>query len=123
MAKGRTPNIVTLETDANKLVVSIQKHRDLVISQTAELAEKRAKIESLNSPEYQAALELLEAKKVAELERLRKISVIKIAFLEFNLTLKEAKEFVENVFKVWITRKIEKILKSENSFGNKCSIL
>ena len=100
MAKGRTPNIVTLETDANKLVVSIQKHRDLVISQTAELAEKRAKIESLNSPEYQAALELLEAKKVAELERLRKISVIKIAFLEFNLTLKEAKEFVENVFKV-----------------------
>jgi len=29
----------------------------------------------------------------------RKISAIKIVHLEFNLTLKEAKEFVENVFK------------------------
>jgi cell division protein FtsL len=69
MAKGRTPNIVSLEARAEKLVKSIAKHRQLAEEQTTELTDVRKRIEELNSPEYRQHLKELAEKKRAELEK------------------------------------------------------
>lgn len=70
--RGRVASIVSLEAQAQKLVDSIDYHRDKIEKQNEELAEIRDKIENMNSPEALAAQEKYLADQEAKLAKLKR---------------------------------------------------